>query len=211
MKNRWYICILIVTLTLLGSFASKDQASVPNQEIVLQFTSQAVTSNETCHAIALVKQKLQAADVKNIKVQKQRNGHLKITYFSTADVTIIKALLSQGEALSVDYLSNGERQRHIPSEDESITYNLDVYEIQQGNDISDLDGKLALETKPETNRFANPYVFIASEEMHIDAKERIEKVAYKFRRDIEITIDNHSYKIPEVRAGPVHYGIFYCS
>ncbi|WP_298761842.1 hypothetical protein [uncultured Psychroserpens sp.] len=202
MNSRWYISILIITLTLLGSIASNDQTSVPNQEIVLQFTSSSITSQDTQHAIALVKQKLQTADVKDIKVQEQLNGQLKISYYSSSDVSIIKALLSEDDNLSIDYVSKEDNQNKVPSEDKTITYNVDVYEILKGDDASSLDGKLALETKAENDRFSNPNSFLSTKNIDDRALSRIVKVAYRFNKNIAIAIDNRSRKIPEVRAGP---------
>ncbi|MCK8479950.1 hypothetical protein [Psychroserpens algicola] len=208
MKSRWYISILIITLTLLGSIASQQQANVPNQEIVLQFTSTAVTTDDTQNTIDTVKQQLYAAGVKHIQVQELQDNRLKITYYSGTDVASIKALLSEETSIELGYLSQSNSENPLPSEDRKIDYNVDVYEIQQATDSFDLDGKLALETKAEHDRFSNPNVDITSKEITIDAKESIEKSAYKFRRTIAIGIDNTSYKIPEVRAGPSTYGIF---
>ena len=203
MKSRWYISILIITLTLLGSMASKQQATIPNQEIVLQFTSETVTPDDTQNTIALVKQQLQTAGVTDIRVQQLQDGELKITYFSRADIARIKEVLSQDQTLALGYVSHDNQQGNMPSEDHTIGYDFDIYEIQQGNDFSELDRKLALETKGEHDRFFNPNVLIAPEECSIDTKDNSDKAAYKFRTSIAIAIDNSSHNIPEVRAGPI--------
>jgi hypothetical protein len=203
MNSRWYISILIITLTFLGSIASTQQVATPNQEIVLQFSSENVSPQDTLNAITSVKQQLEFAGVNAIKVQTLQGGQLKITYFSNSDVEDIKTLLSKECALDLGYVSQGNNQSNTPSEEKSIKYNFDVYEIQQADNISDLEGKLALEPKAENDRIFNPNVLISAKEIDIDAKENIEKIAYKLSRTIAIAIDNHSYKIPEVRAGPV--------
>jgi hypothetical protein len=203
MNSRWYISILIITLTFLGSIASTQQVASPNQEIVLQFSSENVSPQDTLNAITSVKQQLEFAGVNAIKVQTLQGGQLKITYFSNSDVEDIKTLLSKECALDLGYVSQGNNQSNTPSEEKSIKYNFDVYEIQQADNISDLEGKLALEPKAENDRIFNPNVLISAKEIDIDAKENIEKIAYKLSRTIAIAIDNHSYKTPEVRAGPV--------
>ncbi|OUS00565.1 hypothetical protein A9Q86_10155 [Flavobacteriales bacterium 33_180_T64] len=207
MNSRWYISTLIILLTLLGGIASKQHASVPNQEIVLQFTSDEVTSIDTQNTIAIVKQQLQTAGVENIQVLELESGQLKISYYSNSDVASIKALLSKEKVLDIAYSSQDGNQGESPSEDKSIIYNVDVYEIQHGDDVSDLEGKLALETKVESDRFFNPNVFISKDD--IDEKElnRIVSVAYKFHSANAITLDNRLREIPEVRAGPVFDGI----
>ncbi|WP_047545448.1 hypothetical protein [Psychroserpens sp. Hel_I_66] len=200
MKSRWYISILIITLTLLGGFASKQQTASPNQEIVLQFSSENVSIQDTKNAIENVKEQLEIAGISTVEVQSLKDGQLRLTYFSNSDVESIKILLST--ACDLDYVSNENKSSKPPSEEKIITYDVDVYEIQQGNDLSELDGKLALETKAEYDRFFNPHVFGATENIQIDTKECIEKVAYKLHKSVAIAIDDTSYKIPEVRAGP---------
>jgi hypothetical protein len=203
MNSRWYISILIITLTFLGGIASTQQVATPNQEIVLQFSSENVSLQDTLNAITSVKQQLEFAGVNAIKVQTLQGGQLKITYFSNSDVEDIKTLLSKEYALDLGYLSQGNNQNKTPSEEKKIKYNFDVYEIEQADNISELEGKLALEPKVENDRIFNSNVLVSAEEIDIDAKENIEKIAYKLSRTIAIAIDNHSYKIPEVRAGPV--------
>jgi hypothetical protein len=202
MNSRWYISILIITLTFLGSIASTQQIAAPNQEIVLQFSSINVSTQDTQKAITSVRQQLEIAGVNDIQVQALRDGQLKISYYSNSDVDSIKDLLSNKCNLYLGYVSYDDNQSKIPSEEKTIAYNFDVYEIQQGDDVSELDGKLALETKAEDDRIFNPNVLISAVEIDSDAKENIEKVAYKLSRTVSITIDNNSYKTPEVRAGP---------
>ncbi|MFT4611045.1 MAG: hypothetical protein ACI8QQ_001723 [Psychroserpens sp.] len=202
MNSRWYISILIITLTFLGSIASTQQIAAPNQEIVLQFSSINVSTQDTQKAITSVRQQLEIAGVNDIQVQALRDGQLKISYYSHSDVDSIKDLLSNKCNLYLGYVSYDDNQSKIPSEEKTIAYNFDVYEIQQGDDVSELDGKLALETKAEDDRIFNPNVLISAVEIDSDAKENIEKVAYKLSRTVSITIDNNSYKTPEVRAGP---------
>ncbi|WP_299339445.1 hypothetical protein [uncultured Psychroserpens sp.] len=206
MKTRWYYSILTVMFVLLAGFATKEHCAVPNQEIVLQFTNDAITSNDAKNTISIVKQQLQSVGVENIQVKEQQGGHLKITYYSDSDVDSIKAVLSEVNLLELGYLSDQNGDPQIPSDDRSLSYNLDVYEIQQADDASDLGGKLALETKAEQDRFYNPNLFVPQK--NVDEKELCKsvEVAYKFNRTVAIAIDNSSRKIPEVRAGPSHFG-----
>ena len=207
MNSRWYISILIISLTLLGGIASKQHLAAPNQEIVLQFTSDIVTSEDTQNAISIVRQQLKTVGVETIQVEESKDGYLKISYYSNSDVDSIKEVLSKDTSLAFGYVPQGNNEPRGPSEDHSITYNLDVYEIQQADNVSDFGGKLALETKAEHDRFSNPNVFVPQKST--DEKElcRTIKVAYKFNKTVAIAIDNRSRKIPEVRAGPSFTGI----
>lgn len=206
MNSRWYIGILIVGLTLLGGIANKQQVAIPNQEIVLQFTSDAITPYDTQNAISVVKHQLHTVGVENIRVEDHGDGYLKISYYSDSDVSSIKEILSTEAAIALDYISK-EKNTDQPSEDNSLTYNLDVYEIQQADELSKLDGKLALETKSEQERFYNPNVFTPFELVHENQLNSILKITFKIQSSIAIAIDHISHKIPEVRAGPSLNGI----
>ena len=203
MNSRWYISILIITLTFLGSIASTQQVATPNQEIVLQFSSTNVSTQDTQNAITSLKEQLEVAGVKEIKVQTLRDGQLKLSYYSNTDVDSIKALLSNECDLDLGYVSKRNKQDHTPSEEKSIAYNFDVYEIQQGDDVSELDGKLALEVKAQDDRIFNPNVFASNHRVKIETKQCIEKVTYTLCSSVSIAIDHNAYKIPEVRAGPM--------
>ena len=203
MNSRWYISILIITLTFLGSIANTQQVASPNQEIVLQFSSANISNQDTKNAITSLKEQLEIAGVNDIQVQTLHDGQLKISYYSNSDVDSIKAFLSNSSHLAVGYVSPNDKSS-LPSEEKNIAYNFDVYEIiQQGDTISELDGKLALQTKVQDDRILNPNVLISAVEVDKVVKESLDKVAYKLSRTLAITLDNNSYKIPEVRAGPV--------
>ena len=203
MKAKWYLSAFIVILILLG--VSQQQFSVPNLEIVVQFSNDEVTLQETQNTIAIVKEQLQAIGVSNIQVHKEVNGKLKITYFSDVDVAAIKKIFSEEKELKLSYTSlfQVEESSSFPSNKNSNRFKLDVFEIQKGIDAEgDLNG-FALELKPESDRFFNTVVYLSA--INIDVKEtnKAEKVAYTIQKNIAIAIDNSSHNIPEVRAGPV--------
>lgn len=203
MNARWYISILIITLTFLGSIASTQRASIPNQEIILRFSSENVSTEDTLNTITSVKQQLETAGINDIKVQALQNGQLKITYYSNSDVDSIKTLLSNEGALYLGYLTQDRNQSETPSKEKKLQYNFDVYEIHQGHNLSDSDNQLALEIKVENDRLINPNVVGFDNSEQYDSKDNLVKVAYKYRRNIAIAINHISYKIPEVRAGPL--------
>jgi preprotein translocase subunit SecD len=190
---------------LLGGVVSQEQNIKPNQEIVLQFTNETVTSDEAQNAIATVKQQLQTLGVHDIQVTKYEGGQLKITYFSTTDITSIKQVLSKEKCLEFDD-SNSPFQS--PNKNSSITYNLDVYEIQNGYDSAfSLSGKLGLEQKADNDRLSNTNPFATNKTVDYSHLDQQVKVAYKFHKYSGVTIDHKSNKIPEVRAGPIAHGI----
>ena len=201
MKNKWFISALLFALAIIG--ISLEQVSVPNQEIVLQFTDVEVTLDETEEAIALVKSQLEALDVDNIQIQQSGNGILKITYYSDIHVSEIKKIFLGESRLTINqtsYPSNGTSK--IPSEEDVTSYQIDVYEIQEHIDIVGSSGNV-LEPKSEIIRFFTPDTYASiSKEKGVE-KNKTEKVAYTIHRKIAIAIDDSSYNIPEVRAGPI--------
>jgi len=202
-KVKLHIGILILILTFFG-VASQQQISVANQEIVLQFTEIEVTSQEAQNTIAIVKKHLQDLGVDNIQVKKEKNGKLKISYYSESDVASIKNTLSKEKKLEFCYTSNNEDKGHQEhsSDDSPTNFNFDIYEIQNANDSDfGLDG-IVLEKKSENDRYYDPNVFFPSNVIDVKKDDRILKVSYKVWRNIGALIDNTSYIIPEVRAGP---------
>lgn len=202
MNSRRYIGALIIVLTFLG-VVYQQQNTLPNQEIILQFKDVKVTSAETQSTIAIVKKQLQNLGANNIQVKETQDGTLKITYYSDTNVINIKKTLSQEKKLVLDYSTNSESS-NLPVENSSIGYNLDVYEIKQGNETDwNLVENNVLEQKPENDRFFNPNFFVLINIKYSSDKDLVTKVAYKVRRNVALAIDSTSHNIPEVRAGPI--------
>jgi hypothetical protein len=203
MKPKWYLSTFILIVAFLG--AGLQQFSVPNQEIVLQFEDQEISLVETENAIANIKKQLQDIGVEKIQVYKGDNGVLKISYFSEIDVVFIKKLFSKEKALKLSYslLDIEEGTSKIPSKNKSNTYQLDVFEIQKSNGNEGDSNGLVVELLPENDRSFNPDVYYSALVQDVRFKNKIEKVAYVIYSAISIEIDNSSYNIPEVRAGPV--------
>tara|TARA_B100000809_G_scaffold206105_1_gene208086 strand:+ start:9137 stop:9754 length:618 start_codon:yes stop_codon:yes gene_type:complete len=203
MKPKWYLSTFILIVAFLG--ASLQQFSVPNQEIVLQFEDQEISLVETENAITNIKKQLQDIGVEKIQVYKSDNGVLKISYFSEIDVVSIKKIFSKEKALKLSYpsLDLEEGTSKIPSKNKSNTYQLDVFEIQKSNGNEGDSNGLVVELLPENDRSFNPDVYYSALMQDVRFKNKIEKVAYIIYSNISIEIDNSSYNIPEVRAGPV--------
>ena len=205
-QPKWYFGAAIILIAVLGSVLGRQQATVPNQEIVLQFANEDISLDEAQHTIAIVEKELQRIGVAYIQVSDQEDGRLVISYYSKANVESIKKLLSTQKELALGFVSSEKNELpfQFPSQETSIGYNLDVYEIQDGQtSYSSLGGKCAVELKSGQQRFLNPNFYIPSEAPFIVNTEQVLKVNFSFQRDIVIAKDYRSYKIPEVRAGPM--------
>ena len=159
--------------------------------------------HETQDAIALVKSQLEAIAVDNIKIQELGNGTLKITYYSDVDVSEIKKIFTGERNVAVDYttLDSNKQDTTVPSEKDVKTYQLDIYEIQEANDLVGSSGNV-IESKSEIIRFFTPDTYAAISKQCSEGRNKAEKLAYIIHRNTAIAIDGSSYTIPEVRAGP---------
>lgn len=203
---KWYFSTVIIFITVLGIIGGRLQNTMPNQEIVLQFTNQDVSLTEAKHTIAIVEQQLQRIGVGDIHVSEQEDGKLVITYYSNTTVEVIKKLLSSQKELALGFVASdkGNKPPSLPSENDGIGYDLNVYEIHDGqNSVSDLGGKCAVELKTGQLRFLNPHFYIPSDDFATQNIDHTLKVAYTFQRYSAIVKNNRSHKIPEVRAGPL--------
>ena len=203
---KWYFSVALIFIAVLGCILGQQQTTIPNQEIVLQFTNEDISLNDAQVTIDILEQELQRIGVAYIHVSEKEDGRLVISYFSKTDVQSIKKLLSSQKELALGFVSSEKNQKPLqfPSKDTIIGYNLDVYEIQDGqNSYLSLGGKCAVELKSGQQRFVNPNFYMPTEGIYLIDSEQILKVNFSFQRYIAIAKDYRSHKIPEVRAGPL--------
>ena len=209
-QPKWYLSAALIFIAVLGSILGQHKTTVPNQEIVLQFTNEDISLNDAQHTIAIVEQELQRIGVVYIQVSEQEDGRLVISYYSDTNVESIKKLLSKQKELALGFVSTNKNEKPLqfPSKDNIISYNLDIFEIQNGQtSFSHLDGKCAVELKSGQQRFLNPNFYIPTEDVYLLDCEQVLKVNFSFQRYVAIAKDYRSHKIPEVRAGPLSYRV----
>jgi len=205
-KKEWYFRTLITVLALL--LVMQQQTVVPNQEIVVAFDHSEVTSQEVQNAISIVKKQLESIGVKNTKISEElHNGTLKIAYYSDADVESIKKIFSSNKSVVLDHVfydQQNKRGNKFPLDSDVTDFRLDVYEIQKASDIdTDFNGIYVLEIKQKQDRSYESDVSNFAIETYPNHLDKLLKVTQKVHRYIAISIDHISYKIPEVRAGPL--------
>ncbi len=204
MKAKWYLSAFILIAILFGF--NKQNSLVPNQEIIVKFSSDDVTADAVSHTVASVKKALHHIGIDEVQVHELEDGVLKIAYYSTVNAAHVKSIFDDNSHLELGYIAfNKETDSKIPADQKQVqNYSLDVFEIQQqtGNAL-DFDGKCTLDLKNEYDRFSNPNVYILSTAIDIRETNSAVKVAYKVRRKIVVAIENMAYSIPEVRAGPL--------
>ncbi|WP_432411532.1 hypothetical protein [Rasiella sp. SM2506] len=203
MNSKWFIGVLIVALAFLG--IRLEQTVVPNQEIVVQFHVDAVSANETENTIAIVTKQLKAIGVEGVQVTKTLDGNLKITYYSTIAVAVIKDVFSKQANVQlgpITYTSHDDTSNQ-PFDSNTATYELNVSEIHTVTDADmGLTGSL-LEIKSGNEWYVNPVLLLGSANVDFNLKNTLEDLTYTLYGDVALGIDTTSYKIPEVRAGPL--------
>lgn len=200
MKNFWYIGSLLVVLAIFG--ISSDGIAVPNQEIVIEFSDVEVTPEETQEAIAHVKKQLEAIGVANIQLQELGNGTLKITYYSSIDVSQVRELLLEDRAHAQAASITSENESEFPFDKNEKYYEIGIHTIQEAHDfVGTSEG--FLESKSESTRYYMPTAGTSISTLFCKTLPGSDAVAYTVYSHIALSLDNSSYIIPEVRAGPI--------
>ena len=201
MKTKLQFGVLAILLAFLGTFL--EQPTVPNQQIVIEFSDKTITAEDTENAIESIQNKLQSIGVTQIRIGQNESGQLRITYHSDVDVEHIQHVLFKAEDFKVAYDAS-DRESHSFPEDRSVKdYELNISEIKTSNHVNwDFEGTQVTEINQKTDH-SNPLkVNSSGEQINTKLSNGIIKVAVVVNNSIEIAIDHRSYKIPEVRAGP---------
>lgn len=200
MSFKWYIGIFI---GLISIFVVQQQESmVPNQEIVLHFNNDAISTEDVQCSLSLLKNQLTDVGVVDIKTELQPSGGYKISYHSDLSVTSIK------NHIDVDAFTGFINQQSplsdVPVQDDEVVLLMDVYDIQQdAGGFADTDNALLFEIKQDYSRGSQvSHPFFSGElypsliTVFIDSLQDTNCV-------LGHTIANRPYAVPAVRAGPI--------
>ena len=202
MQTKWYLRSFLILVVLVG--LTLEQIAQPNQQIVVEFAGDNISLSNAQKTLAAVTNKLQAIGAKSIKVQQSASGVLTISYYSTIDTEAVKGMLSSNkEALEGVASNHSSPKNQAPPFDTSSVYKLDVYEIQQQYDIKpDLNG-LVLTFEGKTHRYFIAKVYGAIGGNQIAQQNKITTVSLIAQGAVSLLLTEFSYKIPQVRAGPI--------
>lgn len=200
MKIKWYLSTLVVVFSFLG--ICNNKISLPNQEILLQFNSEEVTTEQSQKAIATIKQQLRCFGVDYFHVSESGNGELRISYHSSMDVESIKKSLSEdGLGLDLTSLNPNDKDEKSPNQNHK-DYNLDVYELQKTTDSNNSAGKYIIVVKQDYDRYISPSFYPYVSQHDFCQPVEFEKLANNSFTQHALATNSTSYIIPEVRAGP---------
>ena len=202
MQTKWYLRSFLILVVLVG--LTLEQIAQPNQQIVVEFAGDNISLSNAQKTLAAVTNKLQAIGAKSIKVEQSASGVLTISYYSTIDTEAVKGMLSSNkEALEGVASNHSSPKNQAPPFDTSSVYKLDVYEIQQQYDIKpDLNG-LVLTFEGKTHRYFIAKVYGAIGGNQIAQQNKITTVSLIAQGAVSLLLTEFSYKIPQVRAGPI--------
>jgi len=202
MQTKWYLRSFVILVVLVG--LTLEQIAQPNQQIVVEFAGDSISLYNAQNTIAAVTNKLHDIGAKSIKVKQSANGVLTISYYSTIDTETVKGMLSSNKEVFEGVASNHSSPKNqAPPFDTSSVYKLDVYEIQQQYDIKpDLNG-LVLTFEGKTHRYFIAKVYGAIGGNQIAQQNKITTVSLIAQGAVSLLLTEFSYKIPQVRAGPI--------
>ncbi|QXP77944.1 MULTISPECIES: hypothetical protein [Winogradskyella] len=202
MKTKLHFGILAVLLAFLGTFV--EQYTVPNQQIVIQFSDKEISIENAESAIAEIQNNLQNIGVSHIQVGENNQGKLRITYHSDTDIEYIQHVLFNIEELSIGYSSSQEKPDHLPNSKFYKDYQIDISEIKTSSSTDwDFNVIQVLELNQKTDRlsyFKTNNSGFQNQNILYNFETEILEVN---RKDLTAIIDIVSYIIPEVRAGPI--------
>ena len=202
MQTKWYLRSFLILVVLVG--LTLEQIAQPNQQIVVEFAGDNISLSNAQKTLAAVTNKLQAIGAKSIKVEQSASGVLTISYYSTIDTEAVKGMLSSNKEVLEGVASDSSSPKNqAPPFDTSSVYKLDVYEIQQQYDIKpDLNG-LVLTFEGKTHRYFIAKVYGAIGGNQIAQQNKITTVSLIAQGAVSLLLTEFSYKIPQVRAGPI--------
>tara|TARA_B100000768_G_scaffold73725_1_gene70595 strand:- start:305 stop:916 length:612 start_codon:yes stop_codon:yes gene_type:complete len=202
MQPKWYLRSFIILVALIG--LTLEQITQPNQQIVVEFEVDIISLASAQRTIATVTKELKAIGAQSIKVQQGANGDVTISYYSTIDTQSIKGMLSSKKELLDGVASGGSTPKNqSPPFNTRSVYKFDVYEIQKQSDIEpDLNG-LVFTFEGKTHRYYIAKVYGAIDGNQIAQQNKITEISFIAQGAVSLGLTEFSYKIPQVRAGPI--------
>ena len=198
MLKNWYIAIFAILLA--GAGMGFVPFSVPNQEIVVQF-SQEISINDAEAAIANVRAQLAQLGVEDVQVVERADGSLKISYYSDIDVSFIQEAFAQQQVSSFNNTTNDSSE--LPFKDIVDVYQFTVSEIGADADTyNGLKGHL-LEIETKSHRFYPPEFFFGGDLISTKKESKRIELSVRIYSQQLVVVAVISRLLPETRAGPL--------
>lgn len=206
MKIKLHFGVLVVLIAFLGTFL--ESSTMPNQQIVIQFLDKDITHDTSESAIESVKKQLRSIGAALIEINKNEDGQLVITYYSETNVELIQNILNQANDFKLTNDSGDNGATNLPESKTVKAYKLDISEIKNNNPINWSFERTEIVELNHKSDASNSFK-VNSSAQNFDENPIVVriKVAQQNNLSVIFTIDEQSYKIPEVRAGPHFVGM----
>lgn len=203
MRSKLHFGIIIILLAFLGRFI--ETPATPNQEITIQFSNANVSEIEVQNALRDIQQKLQKIGAESLLIGQDKNGNLKIAYYSIADVQSIEHILTNSSDFNFLFEESSNSSNKNSDKETLRDYKLNVSEIQKKNQDNDwdFDGVQIVELNQKTDRFNNLKKDASGSLYQLEVLHQLVKVGFRINSGTFILENKNPYEIPEVRAGPI--------
>jgi len=201
MKTKLHFGLLVLLLAFLGTYL--EQNTLPNQQIVVQFSDSDISSEDAEITIEAIQNQLQSIGVTHIQIGQNNEGQLRITYHSDSHVKYIQNALFNVETLRVAYNSTDNPSDNFPKHKSVKDYELNISELKTSNTVNwDFERTQIVEVNQKVDRFLYSKTNTFGNHFSDIKINYSIKVATAINNDATVSINTISYIIPEVRAGP---------
>ena len=205
MSIKFFFGFLISMVSLLG--LSLQQTSNTHQEIIIKYSdAKGITLETQNNTIAIVKKQLQKIGINYIKISKDHQGHLKISYFSSLDTASIKKVLNEGNYFALSYLPNqNNKQTEDHSGTKSLNLRLDIFKIPKTFENPIENSGLVVQLLSKTDRYFIQDVFGGYSLFNNQYGCLTQQNKFKYHSKQETKVDVECLKTIQIRAGPFPY------
>ena len=205
MSIKFFFGFLISMVSLLG--LSLQQTSNTHQEIIIKFSdAKGIILETQNNTIAIVKKQLQKIGINYIKISKDHQGHLKISYFSSLDTASIKKVLNEGNYFALSYLPNqNNKQTEDHSGTKSLNLRLDIFKIPKTFENPIENSGLVVQLLSKTDRYFIQDVFGGYSLFNDQYDCLTQQNKFKYHSKQETKVDVECLKTIQIRAGPFPY------
>lgn len=197
MLKKWHIFSFVLSFVLLGVIQQHHNPKA-NQEIVVQFSDLENSESDSEKSLSKITRALELIGADGIAINSNKKGFYNIVYYSEKTVKTVKQKLSEYVKVGFKNSSN-KKQKHS-----EYDYNLDVFKIRKDDTTPwDFEGQEVYTLSLKSDRSFNPGVLKLLFKTQEDKIGLNFKVVYNAAKSAVFTLDNVSFNVPEVRAGPL--------
>lgn len=154
-----YPSLLIIALAFFA-LGSKPTALNPNQEIVVKFSSESISDSHIKEAVSEVTDQLLAIGIEDFHVSEIAGNKLKVTYYSSVDVELIKKLLIKHQDLAFAG-SEDSQYPEIPFKKRPFHYQLEVVKISPEFNSGTGFQAVLVDLKSGNNQYLKPNLAVS--------------------------------------------------